>query len=42
VETSRSTSLPRSKPGAGADEGNELGRVDGAPAGLGSFDQLER
>ena len=27
--------------GAGTDEGNEVGRVDSAPAGLGGLDQLE-
>ena len=26
--------------GAGADEGNEVGRVHGAPAGLGGFDEF--
>jgi hypothetical protein len=28
--------------GAGTDEGNEVGRGDGTPAGLGGLDQLER
>jgi hypothetical protein len=27
--------------GAGTDEGNEVARLDGAPAGLGGLDQLE-
>lgn len=28
--------------GSGADEGDEVGRVDGAPPLLGGFDELER
>ena len=28
--------------GAGADEGDQVGRVDHPPQGLGGFDQLER
>ena len=28
--------------GAGADEGDQVGCVDGAPAHLGGFDELER
>ncbi len=42
ISSGRSTSLPLSNAGAGADEGDEVGCVDGAPAGLGGLDELER
>jgi hypothetical protein len=41
VTCSRSTRTPRSKD-TGAHQGNQMGCVDGAPAGLSSLDELER